>query len=40
MRARSEDRAAFIPYLTAGDPSSDATVALARLLEDASAAIL
>jgi tryptophan synthase alpha chain len=39
-RARSEKRAAFIPYLTAGDPSPEATVALARVLEDAGAAIL
>jgi tryptophan synthase alpha chain len=38
--ARSEKRAAFIPYLTAGDPSPAATVALARVLEDAGAAIL
>ena len=27
-RARSENRAAFIAYLTAGDPSANATVAL------------
>lgn len=39
-RARSEERAAFIPYLTAGDPSTDSTVALARVLENAGAGIL
>jgi tryptophan synthase alpha chain len=39
-RARSERRAAFIPYLTAGDPSPSATVALARELDRAGADIL
>lgn len=39
-RARSEGRAAFIAYLTAGDPSADATVAMARALERAGADML
>jgi len=39
-RARDEGRAAFIAYLTAGDPSPDATVALARALERAGADVL
>jgi tryptophan synthase alpha chain len=38
--ARRENRAAFIPYLTAGDPSPNATVGLARALENAGADIL
>ncbi|HYR46186.1 MAG TPA: tryptophan synthase subunit alpha, partial [Thermoanaerobaculia bacterium] len=39
-QARSQNRAAFIAYLTAGDPSADATVALARALDAAGADIL
>ena len=39
-RARSESRAAFIPYLTAGDPSAEATVAFAKALDRAGADIL
>ena len=39
-RARFERRAAFVGYLTAGDPSADATVALARALERAGADVL
>ncbi len=39
-RARAEHRAAFIAYLTAGDPSADATVDLARALERAGADVL
>lgn len=39
-RARSEGRAAFIAYLTAGDPSEEATAALARVVERAGADIL
>ena len=39
-RARAEGRAAFIAYLTAGDPSPEATVAMARALERAGADIL
>ncbi|HSS44953.1 MAG TPA: tryptophan synthase subunit alpha, partial [Thermoanaerobaculia bacterium] len=38
--ARRRNRAAFIPYLMAGDPSPDATVGLARALEEAGADIL
>jgi tryptophan synthase alpha chain len=38
--ARREGRAAFIAYLTAGDPSADATVALAVAVERAGADIL
>jgi tryptophan synthase alpha chain len=39
-RARSQKRAAFIAYLTAGDPSAEATVELARALERAGADVL
>jgi tryptophan synthase alpha chain len=39
-RARSDRRAAFIGYLTAGDPDPAATLALARALERAGADIL
>jgi tryptophan synthase alpha chain len=39
-RARRERRAAFIPFLTAGDPSADATIELARSLDRAGADIL
>jgi tryptophan synthase alpha chain len=39
-RARRERRAAFIPFLTAGDPSAHATIELARALERAGADIL
>ena len=39
-RARGQGRAAFIAYLTAGDPSPEATVALARALERAGADVL
>jgi tryptophan synthase alpha chain len=39
-RAHGETRAAFIPYLTAGDPSAEATIALARALDRAGADIL
>ena len=39
-RARAEDRAAFIAYVTAGDPSPDATVGLAKALARAGADVL
>ena len=39
-RARGENRAAFVAYLTAGDPSADATVELAKALERAGADVL
>lgn len=39
-RARADRRAAFIPYLTAGDPSADATIELAIALDRAGADIL
>jgi tryptophan synthase alpha chain len=39
-RAARESRAAFVAYLTAGDPSPDATVGLARVLAAAGADIL
>ena len=39
-KARLEGRAAFIAYLTAGDPSMDGTVALARAVERAGADVL
>jgi tryptophan synthase alpha chain len=40
QRAGRQKRAAFIPYLTAGDPTLAATVPLARALERAGADIL
>src|SRR6185503_5470121 len=39
-RARGEHRAAFVAYLTAGDPSADDTVELAKALERAGADVL
>ena len=39
-RARAESRAALVAYLTAGDPSSEATVGLARALDRAGADVL
>ncbi|HEV8231217.1 MAG TPA: tryptophan synthase subunit alpha [Thermoanaerobaculia bacterium] len=39
-RARSDGSAAFIPYLTAGDPSAAGTVELARTLAEAGADVL
>jgi tryptophan synthase alpha chain len=39
-KAKSENRAAFIAYLTAGDPRADATVAMAIALERAGADVL
>jgi tryptophan synthase alpha chain len=39
-RARAENRAAFVPFLTAGDPSPDATVSLARTLAGCGADVL
>ena len=38
--ARREGRAAFVPYVTAGDPSLDRTVELAFALEQAGADVL
>ncbi len=40
VRARKDGRAAFIAYLTAGDPSPDATVGLAKALARAGTDIL
>src|SRR5439155_12156246 len=40
VKARQENRAAFIGYLTAGDPSAEATVAMARALARAGTDIL
>jgi tryptophan synthase alpha chain len=39
-RARREGRAAFVAYLTAGDPDPDATVEMARALDRAGADVL
>lgn len=39
-RARQDGRAAFIAYVTAGDPDADATVALASAIERAGADVL
>ena len=39
-RARAAGRAAFVAYLTAGDPSAEDTVALARALERAGTDVL
>jgi tryptophan synthase alpha chain len=39
-RARGEGRAAFVAYLTAGDPSPDATVGMAKALARAGADVL
>ncbi|MCA1581119.1 MAG: tryptophan synthase subunit alpha [Acidobacteria bacterium] len=39
-RAASENRAAFIPYLTAGDPDLETTAVLARVLEESGSDIL
>ncbi|HJW15304.1 MAG TPA: tryptophan synthase subunit alpha [Thermoanaerobaculia bacterium] len=39
-KARLEGRAAFVAYLTAGDPDAEATVALARAMDRAGADVL
>jgi tryptophan synthase alpha chain len=39
-RAKAEGRAAFVAYITAGDPSPEATVSLARALDRAGADVL
>ncbi|MFY9549910.1 MAG: tryptophan synthase subunit alpha, partial [Thermoanaerobaculia bacterium] len=39
-RAQREHRAAFVAYLTAGDPNPEATVGLARSLAEAGTDIL
>jgi tryptophan synthase alpha chain len=39
-RRRTEGRAAFVPFLTAGDPSLERTVEIARDLEEAGADVL
>src|SRR5262249_34566191 len=39
-RARGENRAAFVAYLTAGDPNPDATVELASALAEAGTDVL
>jgi tryptophan synthase alpha chain len=39
-RLRSQQRKAFIPFLTAGDPDADGTVRLARALAGAGASVL
>lgn len=39
-RARQDDRAAFIPYVTAGDPSPGRTVEIASALERAGADVI
>ena len=39
-QARKESRAAFIAYLTAGDPSAEATLELAKAVEGAGADVL
>ncbi|MEP6769557.1 MAG: tryptophan synthase subunit alpha [Acidobacteriota bacterium] len=39
-RAASENRAAFVPYLTAGDPDLETTAVLARVLEESGSDIL
>lgn len=39
-RAESEGKAAFVPYLTAGDPAGGGTLELARLLDRAGADVL
>src|SRR5262249_36898819 len=40
QRLRSQGRKAFIPFITAGDPSLDATAALIRRLADAGASLI
>jgi tryptophan synthase alpha chain len=39
-RARSERRAAFIPYVTAGDPAGDATLDICRALAEEGADVI
>ncbi len=39
-RSREENRAAFVPYITAGDPSPEQTPQLVQALEDAGADVI